>query len=86
MAAVLVLFSILTFLVGLALFSASTTIFQEMLVGILFVVSSIFFTGGFIVATIDFAKSKHTELLTQIKDELRKSRLKKYPDKRPDDS
>ena len=26
--------------------------------------------------------SKHTELLTQIKDELRRLRLKKYPDKR----
>lgn len=72
MAAVLVLFSILTFLVGLALFSASTTVFQEMLAGILFVISSIFFTGGFIIATINFAKTKHAELLTQIKEELKK--------------
>jgi hypothetical protein len=43
-----------------------------MLAGILLVISAIFFTGAFIVAEIGSSKTKQTELLTQIKNELRK--------------
>ncbi len=69
---ILVIFSILAFLIGLAAFAASTSVLHEMLAGILFVISAIFFTGAFIIAEIYSSKTKHIELLTQIKDELRK--------------
>lgn len=85
MAALLVLFSILMFLAGLGTFSVSTSVLHEMLAGILLIISSIFLTGAFIVIAIDSVKSKHTELLTQIKDELRKLRLLKYPEKSEDE-
>lgn len=65
--AILVIFSILAFLVGLGIFSASTSVLHEMLSGILLVISAIFFTGAFIVAEIGSSKTKQTELLTQIK-------------------
>ncbi len=86
MAVILVIFSGLSFLAGLGTFAASTSVLHEMLAGILFVVSAIFFSSAFIVASIDALKNKQIKLLTQIKDELRKERLGKYPDdiKKPD--
>ena len=82
MAAFLTIISILTFMAGLLVFSQSKSVLHEMLAGILVIISAIYFTGAFIVIAIDSVKSKHTELLTQIKDELRKQRLKEYPENR----
>ena len=85
--ALLVIYAFIAFLIGLGIFSMSTSVLHEMLAGILLVISSIFFTGAHIIAAIGSSKTKHIELLTQIKDELRKLRLGKYPDdiKKPND-
>jgi len=82
MAVFLIIISMLTFIIGLLELLGTETVFQQIAVGIIFIISAILFSSGVIVATIDSVKSKHTELLTQIKDELRKSRLKKYPENR----
>lgn len=82
MAAFLIVSSILAFMVGLLVFSQSKSVLHEMSAGILFVISAIYFTGAFIVIAIDSVKSKYTELLNQIRGELRKLRLRKYPEKR----
>ena len=60
------------------------------IISVLFFISIIIFTISLVItlllATVRwiFKINKQIELLTQIKDELRKSRLKKYPDKRED--
>jgi len=45
----------------------------------------LFFVIPVVLARWIFRINEQIDLLSQIKDELRKLRLKKYPDKRPDD-
>jgi len=86
MAVFLIVISILIFIVGLVDLSGTKTVFQQIAVGIIFIISAVLFSSGGIVNAIDSAKSKHTGLLTEIKDELRKLRLRKYPEKREDEN
>ena len=78
----LVIYSFVAFLIGMAVIATSTNILQEITAGILFIISAIFFTGAHIIGEIRASKTKYIELLTQIKDELRKLRLHKYPEER----
>ncbi len=72
MGAFIVVISILAFMAGLLVFSQSKSVLHEMLAGLLFIISAIYFAGAFIIIAIDSVKSKHVELLSQIRDELKK--------------
>lgn len=72
MGAFIVVISILAFMAGLLVFSQSKSVLHEMLAGLLFVISAIYFAGAFIIIAIDSVKSKYAELLSQIRDELKK--------------
>jgi len=50
--AILAILSVLVFVIGLAVIASSTTVLHEISAGILFIISSIFFTGAFIIAEI----------------------------------
>lgn len=84
-AILLIVFSMIAFLAGIVVFALSKSVLHEMLAGILIVISAIYFTGALIIAEIGSSKTKQIELLNQICDELRNLRLKKYPEKRPDE-
>jgi len=67
----LIIYAFIVFLIGLGIFSISTSVLHEMLAVILLVISSIFFTGAHIIAAIGSSKTKQIELLTQIKEKLK---------------
>ena len=81
---ILAIFSILTFCSGISVIVASKSVLHEMLGGILFVMSAIFLSGAGIVDAIYFFQTKFQDETKKIRDELRKQRLGKYPDKRPE--
>ncbi len=81
---ILALFSILTFCSGGLVIVASKSVLHEMLGCILFVMSAIFLCGAGIVDAIYFFQTKFQDETKKIRDELRKQRLRKYPDKRPE--
>lgn len=79
-----VIISIIAFIAGFGSFLTAKSVLHQIFGGVLFIISSLFFCSAGIIDEIKRSRNKQTELLTEIKDELRRLRLKKYPDKRPD--